>query len=956
MGSKLSRADKEKELVEFWDKNRTFEKSVDSRPSEKQYVFYDGPPFATGLPHYGHILGLTSKDVFPRFWTMKGFRVERKWGWDCHGLPIENIVEKDLDISEKKEIEKMGVDKFNESCRSKVLYFADEWKKTVRRMGKWIEFDDSYKTMDNTYMESVWHIFKRLHDEGYIYEGKKILLYCPRCQTPLSNSEIAMDNSYRDVTEKSLTAKFKLKGEDKTFLLAWTTTPWTLIGNVALAVNPELTYVKVELNGEYLIIAKDLVSTIKYDVDIISEMKGRDLLGVEYEPLYEVPSDKKGYYVIDGGNDVSAEEGTGIVHMAVYGEFDYQMIKKYNLPIIQHVGNHGGLTLGPEKWIGVWFKKADAHVIDDLEERGLLFETINYTHSYPFCYRCETPLFYNAVDSWFVDIQKIKSRLLEKNDEINWYPDHLKEGRFKNILETAPDWSISRNRFWATAIPVWKCDSEECNHLEVIGSISELKEKASSEVADDVDLHKHIVDKIKLKCSECGSSMSRIPEVLDCWFESGSMPYAAKHYPFENKEWFKDNFPADFVSEYIAQVRAWFYYMHVLSVILFDKAPFKNVVVSGTVLAADGSKMSKSKNNFPDPNKLFEEYSADSLRFYLMSSPLMRAQDLNFKEDNVKEIYRKVILILENVVKFYDLFSGSNSEFNDVSSKNLLDTWIISKTNMLVRDVTNGLEDYDTAFVCSELTKFIDELSTWYVRRSRARFKSEDENDKGDAVKTLGFVLRRVSQVMAPITPFISEEIHQLLRKGNESVLGESVHLEDWPSFDLEKINEKSHELMDEVRTIVSKALDEREKVKIPVRQALSTLFVKHKGLELSDDYLELIKEEVNVKKVVVSDDSEELACALDTVLTDELLQEGIIRDLIRKINGYRKESNLTVKDRIVLFVETSDDLILKAIDAFKEDLMSQVQAEDIKLKIDDVDKKEVVVNKNPVFIGLKLL
>jgi len=459
----LSRSDKEKELVEFWEKNKTFEKSVDSRPSSKQYVFYDGPPFATGLPHYGHILGLTSKDVFPRFWTMKGFRVERKWGWDCHGLPIENIVEKDLNIQNKRQIEEMGVDTFNETCRSKVLFFADEWKKTVRRMGKWIDFDNSYKTMDDTYMESVWHIFKRLYDEGYIYEGKKVLLYCPRCQTPLSNSEIAMDNSYKDVTEKSLTAKFKVKGEDKTYLLAWTTTPWTLIGNVALAINPDLVYAKVELNGEYLILAKDRISSIKYDVDIVSEMKGEKLLGLEYEPLYSVPSDKKGYYVLSGGNDVSAEEGTGIVHMAIYGEFDYQMIKKYDLPIIQHVGNHGGLTLGPEKWIGIWFKKADAHVIEDLDDRGLLFETINYTHSYPFCYRCETPLFYNAVDSWFVDIQKIKSKLLERNNQINWYPDHLKEGRFKNILETAPDWSISRNRFWATTIPVWKCDNEGCD-------------------------------------------------------------------------------------------------------------------------------------------------------------------------------------------------------------------------------------------------------------------------------------------------------------------------------------------------------------------------------------------------------------------------------------------------------------------------------------------------------------
>jgi len=950
----LSRSDKEKELVEFWEKNKTFEKSVDSRPSSKQYVFYDGPPFATGLPHYGHILGLTSKDVFPRFWTMKGFRVERKWGWDCHGLPIENIVEKDLNIQNKRQIEEMGVDTFNETCRSKVLFFADEWKKTVRRMGKWIDFDNSYKTMDDTYMESVWHIFKRLYDEGYIYEGKKVLLYCPRCQTPLSNSEIAMDNSYKDVTEKSLTAKFKVKGEDKTYLLAWTTTPWTLIGNVALAINPDLVYAKVELNGEYLILAKDRISSIKYDVDIVSEMKGEKLLGLEYEPLYSVPSDKKGYYVLSGGNDVSAEEGTGIVHMAIYGEFDYQMIKKYDLPIIQHVGNHGGLTLGPEKWIGIWFKKADAHVIEDLDDRGLLFETINYTHSYPFCYRCETPLFYNAVDSWFVDIQKIKSKLLERNNQINWYPDHLKEGRFKNILETAPDWSISRNRFWATTIPVWKCDDEGCDSISVLGSVDELRKQAIGKVPENVDLHKHVVDKIKLKCNKCGKSMTRIPEVLDCWFESGSMPYAAKHYPFENKEWFKDNFPADFVSEYIAQVRAWFYYMQVLSVVLFDKAPFKNVVVSGTVLAADGSKMSKSKNNFPDPNKLFEEYGADSLRFYLMSSPLMRAQDLNFKEDNVKEIYRKVILLLENVLKFYDLFSEKNSEFNDSSSDNLLDQWIISKVNLLVRDTTTGLEDYDTALVCAKITQFVDELSTWFVRRSRSRFKSEDSVERKHAIRTLAFVLKNIAQVMAPVTPFISEEIHQLLRKDNNSALKESVHLENWPSFDEEKIDEKLHLLMDEVRVIVSKALDEREKVKIPVRQALSKLTIREKNLSLADEYLDIIKDEVNVKEIVIKSEGEELSCELDTNMTEELLQEGIIRDLIRKINGYRKEMNLTVKDRIILFVESSDVLVKKAIVAFSSDLLAQVQADKLFEKVEGVEKKEIVVNKISVVIGIK--
>ncbi|HLD02221.1 MAG TPA: class I tRNA ligase family protein, partial [Candidatus Nanoarchaeia archaeon] len=418
----------ESEITKFWQEKKIFEKSVSTRPESKSYIFYDGPPFATGIPHYGNILGLTSKDLFPRFWTMKGYRVERRWGWDCHGLPIENIAEKELGIKEKKGIEAYGIAKFNEFCRSKVLFFADEWKKTVVRMGKWIDFDNSYKTMDNTYMESVWYIFKKLYDAGYIYEGKKVLLYCPRCQTPLANAEIAMDNSYKDVTEKTATVKFKLKKEKDTYLLAWTTTPWTLIGNVALAVNPELAYVKLKLGNDYLILAKSRLSEVKEKHAVVEEFKGKKLLDMEYEPLYHIPSDKKGHYVINGGSEVLAEEGTGIVHMALYGEFDYMMARKYDLPIIQHIGLNGKLVSGPKEWIGLWFKKADAEVLKDLESRKLLFKAENYKHSYPFCYRCETPLFYNAVDSWFVDIQKIKSKLLDCNKEINWYPSNLKEG------------------------------------------------------------------------------------------------------------------------------------------------------------------------------------------------------------------------------------------------------------------------------------------------------------------------------------------------------------------------------------------------------------------------------------------------------------------------------------------------------------------------------------------------
>ncbi|HNV01142.1 MAG TPA: isoleucine--tRNA ligase [archaeon] len=954
----MSRFEVEKKISDFWEENKFFEKSVSMRPIDKQYVFYDGPPFATGLPHYGHILGLTSKDVFPRYWTMKGYRVERRWGWDCHGLPIESIAEKELGIKNKKEIEAMGVDKFNEFCRSKVFFFEKEWKKTVRTMGKWIEFDNSYKTMDNTYMESVWNIFKTLYDKKYIYEGKKILMYCPHCQTPLANSEIAMDNSYRDVTEKTATVAFKVKGKEDEFILAWTTTPWTLIGNVALAVNPELDYVKIDVFGKKFILAKELITNFFLHYELIEEFKGSKILGLEYDPLYEMNlNGKKGHYIIDGGKDVTAVDGTGIVHMAIYGEFDYQMIRKYDLPIIQHIGNDGTLIEGPKNWLGKWFKKVDADVLGDLQDRGILIEEKSYNHSYPFCYRCETPLIYNAVDSWFVDITKVKPQLMKSAESINWYPENIKEGRFKYILETAPDWSISRNRFWATAIPVWKC--EKCNNVKVIGSVDELKQNAVEKLEGEVDLHKHIVDKIQLKCS-CGATMNRIPEVLDCWFESGSMPYAAKHYPFENQEWFETNFPCDFISEYIAQVRAWFYYMHVLSTLLFDKAPFKSVVVSGTVLASDGTKMSKSKGNFPDPNKIFETYGADSLRLYLMSSALMRAEDLNFIEDNVKEMHRKVVMILANVKNFYELFSATGIDPANDSSTNILDKWMISKTNNLVKNATKYYDDYNTINLCAEIVGFIDDLSTWFVRRSRDRFKSDDENEKNTAITTLAYTLTNLSKVMAPIAPFISEEVYQSLKKSCVD-LKDSVHLDDWPKYNGKLIDADLEKTMVVVREICSKALDERKKSNIPIRQALGELSFSGAKIKLSEELLEIIKDELNVKKIIQGSLSEkensEVIVTLDTKITPELLREGISRELIRKINDYRKELNLTIKNKISLTIETSDDTIKQSVSEFSSEIKKSVQAIEIVQNACSSDRvKEVELNKAKIKLQIDLV
>ncbi|MFA5763206.1 MAG: isoleucine--tRNA ligase [archaeon] len=939
----MGRREIEDKIAIFWEKEQMFKRSVEERPIDKEYVFYDGPPFATGLPHHGHILSLVTKDLFPRYYTMKGFRVERKWGWDCHGLPIENIVEKDLKIKAKKEIEEMGIDKFNETARSKVLSYVGEWKKTVDRIGKWIDFDNSYKTMDQTYMESIWNIFKTLYDKGYIYEGKKVLMYCPRCETPLANSEIQMDNSYKDVTDKTATVAFKIKNKEDEYLLAWTTTPWTLIGNVAIAVNPKLTYVKADVFGKKFILAKDLVDKTFDHYEIIEEIPGKDLLNVEYEPLYEMDANgKKGWYVIDGGDDVTSEDGTGLVHMAIYGEFDYLQIRKHDLPIIQHIDQSGKLKEGPKEWIGLWFKKVDDEVLANLGERGILIKAKEHVHSYPFCYRCDTPLIYNAVDSWFVDIQKIKPKLVEHAKEINWHPENV-SARFDNILETAPDWSISRNRFWATAIPVWKC---ECGQEKAIGSIKELQENATTKVEDCVDLHKHIVDKIKLKCV-CGKEMQRIPEVLDCWFESGSMPYASKHFPFENEAWLKNHFPADFISEYIGQVRAWFYYMHVIGVLLMDKPPFKHCVVNGNILAKDGSKMSKSKKNYTDPNKLLDEFGADALRFYLMSSQVMKAQDMNFLDDGVKEVTRKLLNILENVNRFYQLFGSANKEFNDDSSTNILDKWMLSKTHRLIKNVTVSLDEYNTLKVCNDILDFVDDLSTWFVRRSRDRFKSNGE-EKLDALKTLAFALDKLSKVMAPVTPFIAEEIYQTLREFNFNK-SESIHLEAWPTFNESLINDDLETKMIVVREVVSKGLDERNKIKIAVKQPLTKVTISKK---IDEELFDLIKDELNVKEIVIGKDSAEIVVDFDTTLTPELEQEGTARELIRKLNDLRKKSNLTIEDRVSVSVFSESELIKTTITNFGEEIKNSVQAD--KITLQENDGEEIKIKEQIVKLAIK--
>lgn len=889
-------SDLEKEVLEFWDQNNTFKKSVAKNPADKSYQFYDGPPFATGLPHYGHILGSTVKDVIPRYWTMKGFRVERVWGWDCHGLPIENMIEKDLKlIGGKKGIEEYGIANFNKACRDSVLTYDAEWKKVIRRIGRWVDMENSYKTMDNTYIESVWWVFKELYNKDLAYEGKHIILYCPRCATPLSNFEIAMDNSYQDVKETSVYPKFKLKNSNDEYIIAWTTTPWTLPGNVALAIKKDATYIKVRLNNQILIVAKDRREVIEGG-EIVSEIKGEDLIGLEYEPLYSYLNigDKKAYYIIPA-DFVELSDGTGVVHTAaIYGEDDYKLALQTDLPLVPMLDDEGKFLDFVEIVKNKFFKSANPIIIADLTDRGLMLKTQEIVHSYPFCYRCDSPLFYTALPAWFINVQKIKSRLIEENEKINWVPEHFKHGQFKKILESSPDWNVSRNRYWGSPIPVWECVS--CHKKEVIGSIEEMISKASdkTQAKQLKDLHRPYIDEIKLRCS-CGSDMTRTTEVFDCWLESASMPTAAIHYPFENKEKFEKSFPAMFISEYIGQVRAWFNVLHRISVALFDSPSFLNVVVNGNILGTDGKKMSKSKKNFPDPMALIDSFGVDSLRMYLLSSPVNKGESVSFDEKEVRDIFNNTTNILWNTFSFYKMYSNPDELSSE--SSNILDKWLVSKTHELIKNTTYSMDNYDLISTCRFIENYVTDLSTWYLRRSRERIKENKNNGK-----VFGWALLNLSKVMAPIMPFISEVIYKEISNN------ESVHLENWPEFEDSKIDITLIEDMNLLRSIVEKGHAQRSLNGVKVRQPLSKITVKL-NKSLPEEVLEIGKEELNVKKIEIEiiSDSREIEAALDTTITEDLRIEGLARDFVRSIQEKRKGLGILVSDKV--FVEYEDTL-----------------------------------------------
>lgn len=919
-----------KEILKFWKEKKIFEKSLDARKEAKLYSFFDGPPFATGLPHYGHILASTIKDLVGRYWTMKGFYVPRRWGWDCHGLPIENIIEKKLKISGKKEIENVGIVKFNQACESSVLKYAEEWGKMIERIGRWVDFKHSYKTMDSTYVESVWWSLKEIWEKGLLYEGKKVLLYCPRCETPISNFEVAMDNSYQDIKEKALTVKFKLKKNDKfpknTYLLAWTTTPWTLPVNVALAVGEKIKYELVGDGKNNYILAQERKNKYFKQAKAKKTFSGKELVGLKYEPLYETVKDNKKAYSILPADFVSTDEGAGIVHTAVvHGEDDYNLGLKYDLPTIPLLNERGYFNHSAPKFIeGKYFKQADDLIISDLDKRKLIFQKKVLTHSYPFCWRCATQLYYNAIPAWFINIQKIKKYLLATNESINWYPAHLKHGRFAKGIEEAPDWNISRNRYWATPIPIWKCESLNCDNIVLIGSFAELKEKASNfnEVyeSDDVrkaDLHKHNMDKIKLRCDKCNGSMRRIPEVLDCWVESASMPFAEIHYPFENEEQFNKRFPAQFVAEYISQTRAWFYTMHVVSTILFNKAPFENVVTTGTVLNEKGEKLSKSKKNYPDPWSIIEKHGVDALRFYLMSSVVMKSENLFFSEHDLDEIKKKVIIIISNVLSFYKLYplKEKNTFLPEKANLHTLDAWIMARLSELIKNTTEYLDKYDVIRASREISSFINDLSTWYLRRSRDRFKENDEA----GIQVFYHVLLTLAKIMAPITPFVAENIYQELKGPKES-----VHLDDWPELQEDYLDEKLISSMEKTREVVALALAKRAENGIKVRQPLAGLKIK---TNLGHEFLDLIKEEVNVEKITVAKIKDEII--LDTKITPELEEKGMIRDIIREINAARKKEGLTIEDGTnISFL--ADNQIKKTIKKFKEQILENTLSQKI--------------------------
>ena len=902
----------EKALIEDWRKNRCFEKSVEQRDVSDSYVFYDGPPFITGNPHHGTLLSSIVKDAVPRFWTMRGKRVERRWGWDCHGLPAENFVEKQLGITDRREIgTKWPLDVYITKARESMVANSETWESTIDRIGRWVDFKGAYRTMDKDFMESVWWAFKTLYEKGKIYEGEKVLMYDTKFATPVSKAEVTMDNdAYQTVTDPSAYVKFKLVDRDE-YLLAWTTTPWTLPANMALAVSPKMSYGVYELGDDSVIVADELAAKVLGDgAKATKTYRGEELVGLKYEPLLsladELEQSEQAHrvYVADF---VSAAEGTGIVHIApAYGEDDYELSRREKIPVRHTIDDNGyyyaewadklheiGVRDTDENGIEVW--AGNKFIAKCLEARGDIWKIEYIKHEYPFNPRSKQRIMYRAFPSWFFDVEGSKKLMLEKNEGINWFPAHLKHGRFAKNIEQAPDWNLSRDRFWATAMPVWKGDK---GGIRVVGSYDELYELSGVRLED---YHRPWVDEIEFDID--GEHFKRVDKVLDCWFESGSMPFAQLHYPFENKEKFEKNYPADFIVEYVGQVRAWFYYVHAVNTALFGDKAYKNVITTGTLAGNDGRKMSKSLGNYTDPNELMDKYSADALRFQLLSSPVLAGEDFALIDKDVSDTARKLTMIW-NVYDFFTMYASVDGwEYQGAELKaplkleNPLDAWIVSRVYQLRNELTEQMENYNLPAALAGVLPFVDDLSNWFVRRSRRRFwKAESTADKEEAYQTLHFVLSYLALILAPFVPFLADELWRNMMGG------ESVHLQDWPEAG--EIDDNVLAEMARCRAVITEGLALRMQRddgygQIKVRQPLAQL--SYGGERMAEFYEQIIAEEVNVKKVVQGEKT-----LLDKELTDELRDEGFVRELIRFVQAARKKAGLNVDDRIRLSVSVA--------------------------------------------------
>lgn len=934
----------EKEILKFWQKEKIFEKSLERTKKKPRFVFFEGPPFANGLPGIHHLLARAFKDIILRYKTMQGFYVERKAGWDTHGLPTEMSAEKNLNIKSKKDIEN-NINKFIAECQNNVFTYKKEWEEFTERIGYWLDLKNAYITCSNEYIESLWCILKQAWDKNLLYQDYKVVPFCPRCGTSLSSHEVAQ--GYKTVKENSIYIKFKITEQKSAakkgdYFLVWTTTPWTLPANVALAVNEKLDYVRIKTNNEFYVLAKECLGVIKEGFEVKSTISGGNLVGMEYEPLFNFTKpDKKAYFVVSG-NFVSAEDGTGIVHMApAFGEEDMEAGKANNLPVILNVDREGKFKAEVKPWAGRFVKDADPLITADLEKRDLLFREEMYEHEYPFCWRCNSPLLYYAKESWFIKMTAIKKKLIENNKKINWVPSYLKEGRFGEWLEEVKDWNLSRERYWGTPLPIWQC--EKCREKICIGSTKELREK-TGKAFKLKGLHRPQIDEVALKC-QCGGKMKRVKEVIDCWFDSGSMPFAQWHYPFENKDLIDKGkfFPADFICEGIDQTRGWFYTLLAVSTLLDKGVPYKNVISIGIVLDEKGQKMSKSKGNIVKPEDIIDKYGADVARFYFYTVNAV-ADPKNFNFEDVQSLYRRFFDTLINAKKFFDTYAGENfKKKNEFSPGNLLDKWIVSCVEELNAEIVERLDEYDVVGAARLFDVFVDDLSNWYVRRSRKRFQGQG---KEEAAQTLYYILLKTSKLLAPFTPFLSEYIYKDLKKKEKS-----VHLEDYPLPENKLIDKEIKGKMSKVREIVSAGLKERAMLGIKVRQPLASFQIPSSEKQIPIQLVDLIREEVNVKEVIFGN-----VAKLDAKMTAELKEEGISREVMRTIQAMRKKAGLKPEDKISVFY-SGDKEIARILQKNKKQIISETRLNNLteKEKSDDFGiKKEIKIENKELWLAIE--